>query len=229
VSEGALVLAQSLPYMPEGVHLAVVDPGVGSGRRHLIVVAGDGSCLVGPDNGLLVPAACRLGGIVTCHKIENRELMAARPSRTFHGRDVFAPAAAHLALGVAPQEFGDEVAAADLVSLTTSAPRLHEDHLHAIVTHVDRFGNLQMNVSANELANIGLGPGSTLEVRVEGRWALVAYRETYASVAQGDPVLTEDSYGLLSLAVNQGSAADRFRGSLGAKVILGPPGSSARD
>jgi S-adenosylmethionine hydrolase len=228
VREGAGVLAQSLPYMPRGVHLAVVDPGVGSGRLPVIIQVGDGSCLVGPDNGLLVPAASRLGGIVSCRKIENRQLMAARPSRTFHGRDIFAPAAAHLALGVAPEEFGDELAAGDLVSLTASVPYLHEGHLHALVTHVDRFGNLQMNVSAEELAGIGLGLGSLLEVRVEGHSTVVPYRETFASVMPAEPVVTEDSYGRLSLAVNQGSAADRFHACLGSKVILGPPGSSAQ-
>ncbi len=227
VPEGAAVLARSLPYMPKGVHLAVVDPGVGSGRLCLIVQAGDGSCLVGPDNGLLIPAASRLGGIASSCKIENRQLMAARPSRTFHGRDIFAPAAAHLALGVAPEEFGDEVAVSDLVTLTASAPRLHEGHLHAVVTHVDRFGNLQTNVSVNELAGIGLDLGSVIEVRVEGHCTLVPYRETFASVTVGEPVVIEDSYGLLSLAVNQGSAADRFQGSLGARIVLGPPGSSA--
>jgi S-adenosylmethionine hydrolase len=229
VREGALVLAQSLPYMPEGVHLAVVDPGVGSGRLCLVVQAKDGSCLVGPDNGLLVPAAARLGGIVSCHRIENPQLMAPRPSRTFHGRDIFAPAAAHLALGVAPEEFGDEVPASDLVPLAVPAPRLHEGHLHAVVTHVDRFGNLQTNVSDRELAGIGLGLGSMLEVRVEGHRILVPYRETFASVPPGEPVMTEDSYGLLALAVNQGSAMERFRGSLGSKIVLGPPGPRPMD
>ena len=105
VLQGALTLANTLPYMPSGVHLAVVDPGVGTGRRALALRSGDGRFFVGPDNGLLLPAAERLGGIEAAHELTNPEYMLEPVSRTFHGRDVFSPAAAHLASGVDPDAF----------------------------------------------------------------------------------------------------------------------------
>lgn len=229
VREGAMVLAQSVRYMPKAVHLAIVDPGVGSGRLPIIIETGDGSCLVGPDNGLLVKAVEKLGGAKGSWKIENPDFMLPDPSRTFQGRDIFAPAAAHLTLGVAPTEFGEEVALETLVGLEIPGPRLHDDHFHAVILHVDRFGNLQLNVTAEEFGNIGLAPGSLLELRLEGHRRLVPYGETYSSVPPGEVVVTEDSYHLLAIGINRGSAADRFGAQLGTSVILGPPGSGAAD
>jgi S-adenosylmethionine hydrolase len=226
ITEGASVLAQAVPYLPVGVHLAVVDPGVGAGRLPIAVQAADGSWLVGPDNGLLLPAAARLGGATSAHKLENPELRAAKPSRTFQGRDIFAPAAAHLARGVAPEELGTELAVDSLVSLRVAVPRLHDGHFHAAVTHVDRFGNLSINVDAVAAAEVGITVGALLEVGVEGHRLTIPFGETFASVAPAEPVVTEDSHGQLALCVNLGSAADRFGASLGSKVLIGPAGSS---
>lgn len=229
VREGAMVLAQAVTYMPKGITLAIVDPGVGLARLPVIIRTDDGSMLVGPDNGLLPMAAGRLGGAVEARKIENDSLMLAKPSRTFHGRDIFAPAAAHLANGVSPEEFGPELDVATLVGLKIAEPRKHEDHFHAMVLHVDRFGNLQLNISPTELESIGLGVGSVCEVRVEGHRNLVPYGEAFGSVPQGELVVTEDSYGLVALCVNCGSASEKFGASLGSSVIFGPPGSGAED
>jgi S-adenosyl-L-methionine hydrolase (adenosine-forming) len=223
VHEGALVLARSVSYLPVGVHLAVVDPGVGSGRLPIAVVAADGSVLVGPDNGLLLPAAARLGGPVAAHCIENPEVMLPNPSRTFHGRDVFAPAAAHLALGLDPAELGRPLAPDTLVQVLIPPGRRHHDHFHGKVQHVDRFGNLQLNIPGSDLAAAGLAIGTLLEVRIEGRRILVPFRETYASVERGQLVLAEDSDGLISLAVSHGSAQESLGASVGASIILGPP------
>jgi S-adenosylmethionine hydrolase len=225
IGEGATVLAQAVPYLPTGVHLAVVDPGVGAGRLPIAVQAADGSWLVGPDNGLLVPAAVRLGGATVARKLENPQLRAPNPSRTFQGRDIFAPAAAHLARGVPPEELGDELAVESLVSLRVALSRLHNGHFHAAVTHVDRFGNLSINVDAIAAAEAGVAVGTLLEVAVEGHRLLVPFGETYSSVAPAEPVVTEDSHGQLAVCVNLGSAADRFGASLGSKVLIGPAGS----
>lgn len=229
VREGAMVLAQAVGYMPEAVHLAIVDPGVGSGRLPIIVQSEKGACLVGPDNGLLPMAAAKLGGATSCRKIENPDLMLPDPSKTFQGRDVFGPAAAHLARGVVPEEFGPEVPVDSLVALAVPEPRRHDDHFHSVVLHVDRFGNLQLNLTPEELRVIGLAPGSMLEVRVEGHRRLVPYGETFSSVPVGEVVVTEDSYRLLALAINQGSAAGEFGALLGSSVVVGPPGSGAAD
>jgi S-adenosyl-L-methionine hydrolase (adenosine-forming) len=226
VHAGAIVLARAVGYLPQSVHLAVVDPSVGSGRLALIVATADGSVLVGPDNGLLLPAAARLGGMVGAHSIENPDLILPNPSRTFHGRDIFAPAAAHLALGVAPAAFGPPVASESLVQILIPPARRHHDHFHGKVQHVDRFGNLQLNIAGAELLEAGLAVGSLLEVRLEGRRILIPFSETYASVGRGHLVLAEDSDGLISIAVSHGSAQDILGTAVGASVIVGPPGTS---
>jgi S-adenosylmethionine hydrolase len=229
VMEGAMVLAQAVHYMPTAVHLAIVDPGVGSDRLAVVIETNEGSLLVGPDNGLLLLAADRLGGKASCHKIENPEFMLPEVSRTFHGRDVFAPAAAHLARGISPSKLGEETPTESLISLTIPAARLHDDHFHVMVLHVDRFGNLQLNVTPKELTDLGLPLGSLLEIRVEGHRSMVQYEDSYSSVMPGEVVVTEDSYGLLAIAINRGSAAERFGAALGTSVIIGPPGSGAGD
>lgn len=225
IAEGASVLAQAVPYLPTGVHLAIVDPGVGSVRLPIAVQAADGSWLVGPDNGLLVPAAARLGGATSARKLENPELRAPNPSRTFHGRDIFAPAAAHLARGVPPEELGRELPLERLVSLRVALPRLHDGHFHAAVTRVDRFGNLSINVDAAAAAGAGITVGTLLDVGVEGHRLTIPFGEAYASVPPAEPVVTEDSHGQLAVCVNLGSAADRFGASLGSKVLIGPAGT----
>jgi S-adenosyl-L-methionine hydrolase (adenosine-forming) len=224
VHAGAIVLARSVAYLPTGVHLAVVDPGVGSGRLPVVISVADGSALVGPDNGLLLPAATRLGGVVGAHRIENPELFLPNPSKTFHGRDIFAPAAAHLALGVEVSEFGAPVEPDALVQVLIQSARRHHDHFHGKVQHVDRFGNLQLNIVGKELLEAGLALGALLEVRLEGRRILVPFKDTYASVGRGQLVLAEDSDGLVSLAVSHGSAQEMLGATVGASVILGPPG-----
>ncbi len=225
IAEGASVLAQAVPYLPTGVHLAIVDPGVGSVRLPIAVQAADGSWLVGPDNGLLVPAAARLGGATSARKLENPELRAPNPSRTFHGRDIFSPAAAHLARGVPPEELGGELALERLVSLRVAVPRLHDGHFHAAVTRVDRFGNLSVNVDAAAAAEAGIAVGALLDVGVEGHRLTIPFGEAYATVPPAEPVVTEASHGQLAVCVNLGSAADRFGASLGSKVLIGPAGT----
>ena len=148
VLQGALVLANTVQYMPVGVHLAVVDPGVGSRRRPLALESGNGRLFVGPDNGLLVPAAEKQDGIVRAVMLENRAYALESVSRTFHGRDLFAPAAAHLALGVPLEELGPPVAPEDLVRIALPEPRIEDgSRIHAVVVDTDRFGNIQLNLN----------------------------------------------------------------------------------
>ena len=223
VHEGALVLARSVRYLPVGVHLAVVDPGVGSRRLPVAVAAADGSVLVGPDNGLLLPAAARLGGVTAAYTIENPAVMLPNPSKTFHGRDIFAPAAAHLALGMDLCDLGRSVPPEALIQVVIPPARRHHDHFHGKVQHVDRFGNLQLNIPGSELVAAGLTVGTLLEVRIEGHRILVPFQDSYAAVERGQLVAAEDSDGLVSLAVSHGSALETLGASVGASVIVGPP------
>jgi S-adenosylmethionine hydrolase len=222
IRHGAVVLSQSIPFMPEGVHLAVVDPTVGSDRLPVAIETRSGHTFVGPDNGLLMPAAELGGGVVRAFEIADQRFMLTPVSRTFQGRDVFAPAAAHIASGVDPGDLGPPVPIDRLVPLQIPRAWPHDDHLHAEVLQLDRFGNLQLNLSRDHLSGVGLADGDRLELRLEGHRIEVPFGGTFADVKPGEFVLVEDSYRWLSLAINKGDAAARLRAQAGSTVIVGP-------
>jgi S-adenosyl-L-methionine hydrolase (adenosine-forming) len=218
VMQGALVLRNTLPYMPEGVHLAVVDPGVGGPRRPLAIHDRGGRFYVGPDNGLLIPAAEAMGGIADARELANPAYALEPVSRTFHGRDLFAPAAAHLALGIDIAELGPPVDPEALVRLEVPEPRFGADHLDAVVLYVDRYGNMQLNVSREQLEQVGIEPGVRIELEFQGeRYYAVAAR-TWADARPGDIVLYEDSYGNIATAINRGSAAEMMSARAGQPI-----------
>ena len=220
VLQGALVLANTLPYMPEGVHLAVVDPGVGGARRALALRAGDSRLFVGPDNGLLMPAAEKLGGIEAVHELTNEGYALAPVSRTFHGRDLFAPAAAHLARGVELAELGPPVDPDALVRIDVPRPDVGENRIRATVLYVDRFGNVQLNLTREHLQQGEVTPGMTVEIELGlERYYAVAAR-TYADARPGDILLYEDSYRNIALAINGGNAAEMFAAQAGQDVRI---------
>jgi S-adenosylmethionine hydrolase len=220
VLQGALVLAGTLPYMPEGVHLAVVDPDVGTPRRALVLRTGDGRLLVGPDNGLLVPAAERVGGVAQAHEITNREYALEPVSATFHGRDIFAPAAAHLTNGLDPVELGPSVAPDSLVRLEIPKADVGERRIRATCLYVDRFGNIQLNVGVEELERLGIVPGRRVEVELAmDRFYALAAR-TFAEAGAGDIILYEDAYRNIALAISRGNAAQTFGVRAGMEVRL---------
>jgi S-adenosyl-L-methionine hydrolase (adenosine-forming) len=220
VLQGALVLASTLPYMPEGVHLAVVDPDVGSPRRALVLRTGDGRMLVGPDNGLLVPAAERLGGVAEAYELTNREYALEPVSPTFHGRDIFAPASAHLTNGLDPAELGPALDADSLVRLVLPRPEIGERRIRATCLYVDRFGNIQLNVQADELERLNIVPGRQVEVELPmDRFYALAAR-TFAEAGTGDIILYEDAYRNIALAISRGNAAETFGVRAGTEVRL---------
>ena len=209
IRDGALLLWCALPYLPVGTHVAVVDPGVGTARRPVAVRVGRGDVLVGPDNGLLLMAADRLGGVSQSVELVEPAYRLTPVSTSFHGRDIFAPAAAHLALGVALDRLGPEVDAATLVRLPIPSPVAGEAELRAHVIYVDTFGNVKLTALATDLvAAFGPpSPGDELEMEVAGRAIELAWRTTFGDADVGEPLLYEDSYGRLCVAVNQGDAA----------------------
>jgi S-adenosylmethionine hydrolase len=227
IRHGAIVLQQSMPYMPECVHLAVVDPGVGTGRKAVAIESNWGEIFVGPDNGLLMPAVLGTGGVKRAFTITDERFLLTPISRTFQGRDVFAPAAAHIANGVDPSEFGDPVDVSKLVCLEMPSAWIHDDHLHAEVLQVDRFGNLQFDLERAQLEEIGLLNGSNLEVRVEGHRVSVPLGASFGDVPAGEFVMIEDSYRYLSLAINNGDAAAKLRANAGSTAIIGGVDTSA--
>ena len=201
------MLAGAIQYLPVGVHLAVVDPGVGSERRAIALRTADGRHFVGPDNGLLIPAAEACGGVVEAVAITNPDIMLQPVSRTFHGRDVFAPAAARLAAGMPLSELGPAIEPARLVRRSTPDHRIEGTLLHAAVQYIDRFGNIQLAVSAAELDGLfQVGRMAEIDTGDDRYYARCA--DTFADVGAGEFVLYEDSVGLLSCAFNQGNAAE---------------------
>ena len=220
VLQGALVLAHTIPYMPAGVHLAVVDPTVGSARRALALRDRGGRLYVGPDNGLLLLAAERDGRVEAAHELVNAAYALEPVSRTFHGRDVFAPAAAHLTRGVALEELGPALDPELLVRLDVPEPDVAADAVRAHVLYVDRFGNLELNVGNDDLARAGILAGGAARVRAGGRRFAALVASTFADVRPGQLVLYEDSYRKYATAVNGGSAAEMLAAGAGAEVEI---------
>jgi S-adenosyl-L-methionine hydrolase (adenosine-forming) len=212
VRRGATVLAHTLPYLPEAVHLAVVDPGVGTTRRGVVVLTPT-NVLVGPDNGLLLPPAEALGGVVAAYELVEPRYRLPVVSQTFHGRDIFAPAAAHLATGVPAAEFGPEVT--DLVRLPEPRTVVTAKRLTSDIIGVDRFGNLQLAATEAELAAFGLRFGDQVRVRHNRSTVDGTVGGTFGDVPFGALVVHVDSAGQVAVAVNGGSAAEALGGGSG--------------
>jgi S-adenosyl-L-methionine hydrolase (adenosine-forming) len=219
ILEGALVLANTIGFMPVGVHLAIVDPGVGGPRRPLALRDSEGRLYVGPDNGLLLPAATR-AGIEEAHELANPAYALETISRTFHGRDLFAPAAAHLANGVPLAELGPPVDAEGLVRLDLPEPIVADGTITATMLYVDSFGNIALNLDRDDIQALGIGPGTRVELELSGeRYYAVAAR-AFGDARAGDVILYEDSYKNMSIAISRGSAARMLHASPGQRIRI---------
>ncbi|GAA2913650.1 SAM-dependent chlorinase/fluorinase [Streptosporangium fragile] len=217
VRRGAAILAQTIAYLPIGVHVGMVDPGGGS-HRAVAVEAGD-NVFLGPDNGLLSWAVRTGGGARAAYEVSNEEFFRRPVSPTFHGRDLFAPVAAHLATGRAPAELGPAIPVERLVSLPAPTSLVRDGAAEGEVLSVDRHGNAQLSIGSDDLAALGITLGDTLVVALGRRRVSMPFRETFAAVPPGEVVAFTDSAGLIALAVNSGDASQ----------LLGlPPGAHVR-
>jgi S-adenosylmethionine hydrolase len=221
VRAGGLALARSAQYLAPGVVLAVVDPGVGTDRRAIAVEVGDGaSVLVGPDNGLLASAVAMVGGATRVVQLTSPAHRLLAPGPTFDGRDVFAPAAAHLCAGVPLGELGPDIASSGLRPGMVPLPQLEDDGLGAEVLWVDRYGNAQLNVGPDDLAPLGSAAGDPVSVRTETGTRTAHLVRAYAELGPGQLGLVVDSYGLLALVMDQRAAAEELRISASHAVTL---------
>ncbi|MEM3442484.1 MAG: S-adenosyl-l-methionine hydroxide adenosyltransferase family protein [Candidatus Bathyarchaeia archaeon] len=215
VRMGSYVLACAAPYFPERtIHVAVVDPGVGTKRRPILIET-EKNFFVGPDNGLLSLAA-RAQGIRHVYEISNRRLMLSKVSGTFHGRDVFAPAAAHLARGVSPTEFGREIRG--IVTPKFAEAVRNGNTVVGEVIHVDDFGNIITNLQEGELEP--LNAGEIIAVKVNNRRITLKLCKAYAEVKKQEPLAIIGSHGFLEISINQGNAAKKFGAKVEDKVTL---------
>jgi S-adenosylmethionine hydrolase len=219
------VLAQTIPYLPAGVHVAVVDPGVGTTRRAVAVsvdVEAGERIFLGPDNGVLSWAVHGFGGPVRAFELTNRDLWLAPVSPTFHGRDLFMPVAARLAAGLELAEVGRRIDPKDLLSLPLPVRRIREGAAEGEVLTVDRFGNVQLSLTVLDLDRLGIHVGGPLILTLGRRKIHVPYRETFGSVPPGELVAYVDSAGCVALAVNSGNAARRLTLPAGSHVHISP-------
>ncbi|MEU1883056.1 SAM-dependent chlorinase/fluorinase [Streptosporangium sp. NPDC020072] len=218
VRRAAAILAQTIPHLPPGVHVAAVSP-VGASRRAVAIEAGE-HVFLGPDNGVLSWAVSAAGGARTAYELTNEDLFRKPVSPTFHGRDVFAPVAARVATGLPLAELGPPIPPERLVALRAPTSLVRDDEVEGEVLSVDGHGNVQLSVSAADLAVVGVRPGGSLVVWLGRRHAAVPFRETFAAVSPGELVAFTDSAGLVALAVNAGDASQRLALPPGAHVRL---------
>jgi S-adenosylmethionine hydrolase len=219
IRQGAFLLAMAVPYQPVGVHLVVVDPGVGTPRRPIGIRTGRGDVLIGPDNGVLRPAAEALGGMVEARALENTNLWRDSVSTTFHGRDIFSPVAAHVAAGVPFEEIGPPVDG--LVELQLPTARRDGETLETAVIFIDTFGNCRLAGTTADLGTIAAG--RQFAVTMPAQRVRLPWYPTFGEAPLGEALLYEDAdYAGLGLAVNQGSAAERFGLELDAPVRVEP-------
>jgi S-adenosylmethionine hydrolase len=220
VEAGAHALASAMPFLPVGVHLAMVDPQHAEPARGVAVRSGDGSVFVGPDNGVLSHAWEQRGGPVEAFALVNRDLWLEHLHATFRGRDVYAPVAAHIALGRPLAEVGPPVDLTDLTRLVLRAATVDDDHVHAEIRAVDHFGNVSLNLARADLEAAGIALGDQVELRCNGRTLTVPFTHSFGEVAVGRLTLCEDSFRAIQLAVNAGRANQELRVTRGDAIVI---------
>jgi S-adenosyl-L-methionine hydrolase (adenosine-forming) len=222
VRQGALVLRNTPAYTPVGVHVAVVDPQVGTERRAVALRTGDGRLLVGPDNGLLSLAWERCGGVELAVDVTRSPHRLEPVSATFHGRDIFAPVAAQLAAGAELADAGDPLDPDALERVELPEPREEDGAVVAHALVIDHFGNVGLNVDHDRLAGSGITLGGRVAVEAGGERYLATYAHTFADVTPGELLVYQDAYRTFALAINRGDAAGTLGLGVDAEVRLRP-------
>ena len=222
VEAGAEALVESLVHLPVGAHVAVVDPGVGTQRRPIAIRCVRGDILIGPDNGLLLPAAKALGGIAAVVVLDDERWWGPNRSHTFHGRDLFAPVAAHVASGVPFGDLGSPLDASLLVPAAALPIEAKAGELHTVVRIVDGFGTLVLAGDRSDITTAlgALEPGQPLRITVGDQKIETVWANRFGDVAEHDPLCYIDSAGRLALAVNRGSAAERYGATQRTPVVI---------
>ena len=212
-------LFEAVAWLPKGVHVCVVDPGVGTSRRGLMIETGRGDWLVGPDNGVLLPATGFLGGIKRAYEITNEKYFRHPVSPVFHGRDVFASVAGHLAAGVQAAEIGRELPLKSLARAPYEEAVAGEGRIEAEIVCVNAFGNVFFNLRAETLHKL-FEVGNDLKMAAGKKKIVFPYRKTFGEVPAGKPVIVDDDFGRVEAALNRGNLAKKFGVMSGQKITL---------
>ncbi len=217
---GALALMRAIQYLPQGVALAVIDPTVGTERRP-IAVRTEWGVFIGPDNGLLAPAVAMVGGTDAVVLLDNPELKLPTPGETFHGRDLFGPAAAVIASGQADfEELGSELDPDSLVPLMLPLVEHEDGAVVGEVLWVDHFGNAQLNITPEDLQLVGVQRGGDIVLKIASAEFAIDWVASYGDVEEGEGLLHVDSYGQIAVAVRDGSAIDSYPLDTGTAVTI---------
>ncbi|MBI2575919.1 SAM-dependent chlorinase/fluorinase [Candidatus Woesearchaeota archaeon] len=211
---------ETVYFLPVGCHVAVVDPGVGTPRRGIMIQTSRGDYLIGPDNGILLPAARVLGGCKKVVQISNQKLMHQPVSPIFHGRDVFMPAAAHLSKGTPMEEFGPELSFHDLAKAPYEEAECRNGKILAEVIHVNKFGSLHFNIRHEVWDQMGLQKHQQVLMGSDGGSIKFPFVETFGEVPKGKPLIMKDDYLRIEAAINMGNFSTNYGVGQGAKVTF---------
>lgn len=218
IKSGARLL-EGVTHLPVGCHVCVVDPGVGTKRKAIAIKTKRGDYLVGPDNGVLLPACGLLGGMEMAVHITNEKYMLIPVSPIFHGRDIFMPAAAHLANGIPIGELGREISMGRLKQAPYKNAGIKNGRIECEVIHINRFGSLFINVLAETMVEL-FSISEKMALKTKNKRIVLPYGQTFGDVEKGNPIILNDDFGRVEIAVNQGSFSDRFKIKIGDRLIL---------
>ena len=209
---------EAVQSLPPSIHVVVVDPGVGTTRKPVAILTGRGDILIGPDNGVLLPACQFLGGVVKAYEVTNERVMASVISPIFHGRDIFAPVAAHLSKGFQLQRLGREL---KRLSEPPYPEAVYENcPISAEVISINKFGSVHLNILQKEFAKLGLKKGQRVNVKLKYKTISIPFASTFGEVHRQKEVILPYDFGRVELAINQGSFVSRYPLHIGEKVVL---------
>ncbi|MBI4452351.1 SAM-dependent chlorinase/fluorinase [Candidatus Woesearchaeota archaeon] len=207
-------------YLPVGCHACVVDPGVGTKRMPIIIETKRGDFLVGPDNGILIPGARFLGGIKKAVEITNKKYMRQPVSPIFHGRDVFAPAAAYLSKGVKPEEFGKDLSARELAKAPYEEAVFDDGKIKAKIISINKFGSLHLNITHMSWNKFNVKLNEAVNLKFKSKPVNMPFAVTFGDVRKGSPLILKDDYGRIQISLNQGSFEKKYKVKIGDEVII---------
>ena len=211
---------ETLSHMPTGFHVCVVDPGVGTKRKPIIIETGRGDYLIGPDNGVLIPATRFLGGIRKAVEITNEKYMRKPVSPVFHGRDIFTPAAAYLSKGVSIDEFGKRINPEDLAQAPYEEARINGNEINAVVISINKFGSLHLNIRHEIWDKFNVEIGENIALKIRNKSIEIPHCRTFGDVNKGKPLIFRDDYGRIEIALNMGNFSKEFKVKIADKCVI---------
>ncbi|MBI2657429.1 SAM-dependent chlorinase/fluorinase [Candidatus Woesearchaeota archaeon] len=211
---------EAVTYMPIGFHVCVVDPGVGTKRKPIIIETGRGDFLIGPDNGVLIPATRFLGGIKKAVEITNEKYMRKPVSPVFHGRDIFTPAAAYLSKGIKINGFGKEISPKNLARAPYEEAKAEGNKINAKVISINKFGSIHLNITHAEWDKFNIKLNSFVALNLGNKSLNLPHSATFGDVANGEPLIFKDDYGKMEIALNMGNFSKKYSVSIGDECTI---------